>query len=297
MSSQSEAALALAQATERRTLRIFLFCTALILVLSFVLTVEFLPSRLTLEVGDVSPRDIRSPSRITYVSDVETEAARQRAERAVSEIYNYDPTDPSIARGQIDHARRIFEYVANVRDDPYASTQQKASMISAVAGVDLPPTIVSESVDLDEEEWNRVVAKTIDVLGEVMDQEIRSDQVDEVRQTLHVFEPELTEQQADLAEAWARQFVVANSFPDADATSDARARAREAVEPVYVTLEEGEIIVREGQVVSPLAREALVKLRLLQPRGGWMDVAARVLFITLLVSIRTVSRLERSHVE
>jgi putative nucleotidyltransferase with HDIG domain len=253
--------------------------------LSFILIFEFLPSRLTLEVGDVSPRDIRSPSRITYVSDVETEAARQRAERSVSDIYDYDPTDTTIARGQIEHARSVFDYVASVRHDPYASTEQKAAMIAAISGVDLPPTAISDSLGLEEEEWDQVVARMIVVLGEAMDQEIRSEQVEEVRQTLHVFEPELTDLQADLVEAWAAEFVVPNSFPDRQATEDEKARARQAVEPVSVALEEGEIIVREGQVVSPLAREALVKQRLLQPRGGWIDVGARVLFVSLLVSV------------
>jgi len=274
-----------AAVAERRTLRIVLFCLALILALSFILIFEFLPSRLTLEVGDVSPRDIRSPSRITYVSDVETEAARQRAERSVSDIYDYDPTDTTIARGQIEHARRVFDYVASVRHDPYASAEQKEAMLTAISGVDLPPMLAADSVTLEEEEWDQVVARTIAVLGEVMDQEIRPEQVEEVRQTLHVFEPELTDLQADLVEAWAAGFVVPNSFPDTQATADERARARQAVEPVSVTLEEGEIIIREGQVVSPLAREALVKLRLLQPRGGWMDVGARVLFVSLMVSV------------
>ena len=83
--------------------------------LSFVLIFQFLPRQLTLEPGDVSPRDIRASSRITYVSDVETEAARRNAESAVAEVYDYDPADTSIARGQINHARKIFEYAAALK--------------------------------------------------------------------------------------------------------------------------------------------------------------------------------------
>jgi putative nucleotidyltransferase with HDIG domain len=271
--------------TARKTFRVVVFCVLLAAALSFVLTFQFLPRQLSLEPGDVSPRDIRASSRITYVSDVETEAARRNAESAVPEVYDYDPADTSIARGQINHARKVFDYVAAVRGDTYASTEEKMEMIAAISGLDLSPTTVSDSVSMDEALWDEMVARSISILGEMLDQEIRSDQLESVRDQVHVFEPDLTERQAALVEDWVAAFIVPNSFPNPQATEEARTRAREAVEPVYLTLEEGETIVREGEITSRVAWEALVKLGLLQPRVEWTDIAARVLFASLLVFI------------
>ena len=271
--------------TGRRAFRIIAFCILFAVVVSFILTFQFLPSQLTLEVGDVSPRDIRAPSRITYVSDIETETARRNAEMAVAEIYDYDPTDTTIARAQIRHAGRIFDYAAAVRHDSYASPEEKMEMVAAISGVDLPPMVVADSVTLEEELWDEVVAKSTEILGEVLDEEIRRDQLAAVQDRVHVFEPELTEQQAVLVEEWVRSFIVPNSYPNPQATEEARARAREAVEPVYITLEDGQVVVREGEVTTPVAREALVKLGLLQPRVEWTDIAARVLFTSLLTLI------------
>ena len=271
--------------TGRRAFRIIAFCILFAVVVSFILTFQFLPSQLTLEVGDVSPRDIRAPSRITYVSDIETETARRNAEMAVAEIYDYDPTDTTIAREQIRHAGKIFDYIAAVRHDSYASPEEKMEMVAAISGVDLPPMVVADSVTLEEELWDEVVAKSTEILGEVLDEEIRSDQLAAVQDRVHVFEPELTEQQAVLVEEWVRSFIVPNSYPNPQATEEARARAREAVEPVYITLEDGQVVVREGEVTTPVAREALVKLGLLQPRVEWTDIAARVLFTSLLTLI------------
>lgn len=271
--------------SESKALRVFLYCTALILALSFTLIFQFLPTRLALEAGGVSSRDIRSPSRITYVSDIQTEAAREQAEEAVGEVYDYDPNDTSIAREQINHARRIFDYVDSVRRDPYASAEQKMAMISAISDVDLTPIVISDSVTLGDEAWNDVVARTVVILGEFMAQEIRSDHLDEVKETVRVFEPDLSDRETALVEAWARQFIVPNSLADPQATQQARDRARQAVQPAYVTLADGEIIVREGEVVSPLAQEALVKLRLLQPTVSWTGIGARVLFTSLLVAL------------
>jgi len=271
--------------TGRRAFRIIAFCILFAVVVSFILTFQFLPSQLTLEVGDVSPRDIRAPNRITYVSDIETETARRNAEMAVAEIYDYDPADTTIAREQIRHAGRIFDYAAAVRHDSYASPEEKIEMVAAISGVDLPPMVVADSVTLEEELWDEVVAKSTEILGEVLDEEIRRDQFAAVQDRVHVFEPELTEQQAVLVEEWVRSFIVPNSYPNPQATEEARARAREAVESVYITLEDGQVVVREGEVTTPVAREALVKLGLLQPRVEWTDIAARVLFTSLLTLI------------
>jgi putative nucleotidyltransferase with HDIG domain len=271
--------------TRRRIFRILLFCVLLAIALSFVLTFQFLPRQLTLEVGDVSPRDIRAPARITYVSDVETEAARRQAQLAVPDVYDYDPTETTIAREQINHAKRIFDYVAAVRHDEYSTPEQKTEMVSAIPDLDLSPMSLADTVSLDDELWDEVSTRSLEILGQVMDQEIRPDQLATIKDQLHVFEPDLTEQQAALVEQWVAHFVVPNSFPDPQATEEAKVRAREAVEPVYITLEEGQTIVREGEVTSDVAWEALVKLHLLQPRVQWSDIAARILFTSLLVFI------------
>lgn len=274
-----------ARPTTRRTLRIFLFCVSLIVALTFILSFQFLPSRINLQVGDVSPTDIRAPSRITYQSEIKTEEEKLRAEAAVEEIY--DPADASIAREQINRVRRVFDYVDAVRHDVYADADTKAELIQAIPGVELPPTAVHDTINLDEESWNQVVSESLYVLDEgILRQEIRTDQVEEVKnQVSTLISLALPEDQAALVEAWVSNFVVPNSFLNPEATGETRALAREAVEPVYVTLEEDEIILREGEVTTPLAWEALGRLGLRQPQIEWTDIVVRILFASLLVFV------------
>lgn len=274
-----------AQPTSRRRLRVVLFCVSLIVTLTFILSFQFLPSRVNLQVGDVSSGDIRAPTRITYNSEIRTEEDRQRAEAAVEEIYN--PAEAAIAREQINRAREIFDYVDAVRHDAYADTDTRAELIQAIPGVELPPTAVHDTINLDEESWNQVVSESLYVLDEgILRQQIRGDQVEEAKnQVIAFISLALPEDQAALVEAWVRNFVVPNSFLNPEATEEARALAREAVEPVYVTLEEDEIILREGEVTTPLAWEALGKLGLRQPQIEWRDIVVRFLFTSLLVFI------------
>jgi putative nucleotidyltransferase with HDIG domain len=268
--------------TLRRTLRILLFCLLLVTTLSFILSFQFLPSQIDLEVGDVSPQDIRAPSRITFVSEIRTEEERERAEAAVEEVY--DPTDASIARQQINHARQIFDYVDAVRHDIYATTENKMELLEAMPAMELTSTVISDTVTLDEELWDQVVSESLYVLDQVLRQEIRSDQVAEAKSQLKTFiSLALSEDQAGLVEAWASNFIAPNTFPNPEATEEARTRAREAVEPVSVAIEEDEIIVRQGEVTTSLAWEALGKLGLRQPQIEWVDIVVRIVFTALLV--------------
>ncbi len=87
--------------SNRATLYCVLSGLLFVLISSLILTVRFPPNDNIerLQVGDVAPRDVLAPRRVTYTSEVETEAARARAEAAVAEIY--DLPDASIARRQI----------------------------------------------------------------------------------------------------------------------------------------------------------------------------------------------------
>ncbi len=263
-------------------MRILLFCLPLIATLSSILSFQFLPSQIDLEVGDVSPQDIRSPSRITYMSEISTEAERQRAEAAVEEVYA--PPDANIAREQIKLASNIFNYVDAVRHDAYATTERKLELIDEISGIELPSAVISDTVTLNEELWDQVVSESLYVLDQVFRQEIRGDQVSEAKDQLHTYiSLALSEDQVTLVEAWVGNLIVPNSFSNPQATEEAKVRAREAVEEVYVTIEEDEIILREGEVTSPLVWEALVKLGLRQPQIGWRDIVVRILLTSMLV--------------
>src|SRR5512146_2894146 len=74
------------------------------------------PSSVTVDVGDVAPRDLQAPRDVEYVSEVRTEDARLTAERAVQPVYA--PPDPAIARQQIERMRTVLQYVSLVREDP-----------------------------------------------------------------------------------------------------------------------------------------------------------------------------------
>jgi len=273
--------------TRSRILRATILGFILVLVTSFILVFQFLPSRVDLKVDDVSPVDLRAPREITYTSEIKTQEERQKAEEAVEDVY--DAADPEIARQAIAQARQVFDYVDSVRHDEYATLEEKIEMVRAIRDVTLPISVISDTVTLEEELWGEVVAESLNVLDEILRQDIRSDQVTEVkRQVAGYISLALSPTQAKLVEGWCKNFIVPTSFFNAEKTEEAKVAARQSIQPVQVTIEKGEIILREGDVTTPLAWEALEALGLLQVTIEWREIAAQVLLVLIMVSILVV---------
>ena len=273
--------------TRSRILRSAILGFILVLVTSLILVFEFFPSRVDLKVGDVSSADIRAPREVTYISQIKTQEERQEAEEAVEDIY--DPAAPEIARQAIAQAHQVFDYVDSVRHDEYATLEEKMEMVRAIPDVTLPISVISNTVALEEDLWGEVVAESLNVLDETLRQDIRSGQVTEwKRQVAGYISLALSPTQAELVEAWSKKFIVPNSFFNAEATEEAKDRARKAVEEVRITINKDVVVVREGDEVTPEDWEELEALGLLQVTIEWPQIAAQVLFVVIMVFILVV---------
>lgn len=257
----------------------------LAVVTSIVLLTDFLPSNwVTLNAGDVSPEDIRAPADLTYESPIRTRQAQEAQAASVQDIY--DPPDASIARQQEIRARQILDYIGSVRQDPYASAEQKARWLAAIPDLSLTPEVIGQVLALNEQEWQQVREETVRVLVRAMQGEIRDSQVTSVRHRLPTFIGyNLTDGQTAVVEAVAGGLVTANTFFNAARTEEARQQARDSTPPVTVTIRRGEAIVRAGDVVRPVDVEALDAFGLRQQALRWQAVVGTVAFALLAIAL------------
>jgi putative nucleotidyltransferase with HDIG domain len=243
--------------------------------------------QVTLEVGDVATRDVRSPRRDTFVSDLLTEDTRKRAEANVVPIFA--PPDGRVARQQIATARAVADFIRVVRADPYAAPAQKLAALSAIEGVSIIPQQAERVVSFRDDAWTRTEAEMLNVLDLAMRGEIRESSVAQVRFRIPAMvSVDLTEEQAAIAGALAQQFIAPNTFLDSETTNAARTKARQSVEPVTRSYSAGQIIVREGQIVSALDVEALDYFGLRQPkdeRRDWLSSGLQAGVVTLLLGM------------
>jgi putative nucleotidyltransferase with HDIG domain len=257
-----------------------LFALALALICAFQTAQE--PVRLV--AGQVSPRTILAPARVTYASQVQTDEARAKAEAAVQDVYTQP--DANIARDRVNAASRVFDFVDTVRQDPYSKADRKLEWLQSIPNLALPTPTLSRTLALDENAFQRVVSETLYVLEVTMRDEIHpGDLAAEYAKLPSRVSLTLPADQADLVTQWAKAFIVPNSFPDQAKTNEQRALARSRVGTVYRTIEQGEAILREGEIVTPLAIEALEEEGLMRPRLGLSDYVGPALFAILLVTL------------
>lgn len=263
---------------------------ALLIGALFALTLAFLfafhtasePPRLDLD--KPSPQTVLAPQRITFISPLLTEDARAQAEAQVRDVY--DPPDASLARRQVREANRILDYFDAVRHDPYSSPERKLEWVQQVPTLTLSSAILSRTLALDEAAYQRIVSETLYVLDLTMRNAIRpSDLSSESAKIPSRVSLAFSSEQTELVAAWVRVFLAPNSFFNPIRTQQERARAREQVSPVYRVIEKGQAIVREGEMVTPLAFEALAEMGILRPAPTTADYLAPALLAILLATL------------
>jgi len=112
---------------------IILGVSCIIAFFALILPESFSQTSFPMEIGDVAAQDILAPYSLTFESEIMTEQARQEAANSVNPIYL--PTDPSIGRRQVERLRTILYYLTTIRQDTYASKEQKLSDLEAIEEV------------------------------------------------------------------------------------------------------------------------------------------------------------------
>lgn len=263
-------------------LRVLLVSLLLLVFVTFVLVVRLpLSGQVTLDVGDVAPRDVTAPRQIAYISTLQTEQRRELAANSVGEVY--DPPQARIGRQQLTLAGQVVEYVNTVRADSFADVPAKVAAIKAIEELDLPDAIVERIVTLPGPAWERVAAEIPVVLDRAMREEIRENTLaDERRKVAARVRLDLADEDAGIVSEVVQDLLVPNSFYNPERTEARRQEARDAVEPVSQTFERNEVILRAGDIVTPLDIEALQALGLQQRTWSWLEFGTAASFVVLL---------------
>ena len=247
-----------------------------------------------LEPGQVAQSNIIAPRQISYESALETERARNRAEQSVE--LQYDLPEGRVRRQQVERSLLLLEYLSIVRDDLYASADLQLDYILAIPDLDISQKIALQILSTSDEQWADVVAETPLVVGRLMREEIRDNDTSIAqarRKVPTLVNGKLSDSTSDIIVALARNLVQPNSFFNKERTEELRSEARNNVPVQRRNYAQGEIILREGNLVTEWDVEALEQIGLLTGEWNWWIVARATLFTVtiLLIVLGSVSYL------
>lgn len=251
---------------------LFVAGTTLILLLP-----DFIANRpYQLRVGDIAPEDIRAPREITYVSQIETETAREAARAGIDDVY--DAADPRVGRQQVRKARQIKDFIADVRADPLAGIDLKISYLNAISGLSLTDDEASLLLSMDNTQFDQAMREIASLVEDAMSGAVREGRVSEVTERLALrVSSDLPEPLIPLVLSVTNDLVMPNSLLNTTRTQEERTKAVAAVPDFKRTYQAGEVIVRAGDSVDEMDMEALVALGLTLGRLTWQDAASALI--------------------
>ncbi len=166
---------------------------------------------------------------------------------------------------------------------------KKFNDLDALENVTLSRTATEQILTFTDQRWDAVQLETLNVIEQVMRNTIRESQLQEAKRnvpTLISFS--LPQDQASLVAELVSQFVVPNSLPSDEQTSQRKQEARDTVIPVQRTFMAGETVVQRGQVITPLILEALQRYDLVQPPDTSMEMVAAGVLVALATAFASL---------
>lgn len=277
-------------AAARQIVSLVLFGLALVGILIAALYLTWETNALTLKAGQIADRTIKAPRTATFVSQTKTKELQQEAyDDARNVVFT---TDPTIDSTQINAQRQAIQSIDSIRTNLQTSqssilatpTIDQSSVNQVRAAVEgLTANQASAILSLSNSSWQSVKSSASSLLSSSLSQKIQSSDVASVKSNL----TEHTSSGLSYAErqtvvALTQPFVRSNVQIDEDKTKAARQKAADAVEPVQVTVQQGQVIVRDGDPVTSDIIEKLEYFQLLTPTSTWHQFAGIAGLLALL---------------
>ena len=260
-----------------RTLIAILVASIAILMVGLLSWQIPLGAQVQLETGSVAKSDVIAPRQLTFDSQILTDIARERAAQSVPD--QYDVAEGRIRRRQVTRAQELIEFISTVRADPYAAPEVQIDYLLAITDLALTPEVARTVLELSDDEWIGVANDVPIILDIVMRDEIRDTSLAAARRKVAALvDSDITESTGQATVELTRALIRPNSFVNPERTEEMRAGARDAVPVQTVKIEDGEIIIRAGDLAKAEDVEALTQIGLQQSDWDWWTMAQSVLF-------------------
>ena len=267
--------------------RLLIASVLLVLALAAILSIDVASNGLGLRLGAIAQDDVRAPRSLTFESEILTSEARDGAADAVPPQYDYSPERAATISTQqaSTYASDVQSIDAAFSTDLGPTSRVELLMAALPRGAEASRTTL---LTLSSERWRLVRNEAARVLEDVLRTELRDTDVATERQFLSGrMLAGLSPDERRLAADLIAPLVVPNSSYSDELTSQARAASAAAVEPVNVSVLQGEIIVDAGKPITELELEMIEAFELNESNldtarlGGWFLLAALVVGLLL----------------
>ncbi|HKM38832.1 MAG TPA: HDIG domain-containing protein [bacterium] len=257
--------------------RRLLLGAATFLMITMLVSLEWVPRQLQLAVGQPAPRKIVAHKTVKYEEEEKTEQLRANAAELVEPVY--DP-DVSVLQESLETLEMTLEHMEAARG-LLGVEEGRRETLEAAENVHLAGELETIALGLTEKEFSSLKTMAPELVRSLMDKGIRETELPAVKIALSdriKQEPGSDAFRLVLHEL-TNTALRANLVYNHQATKKRQQEARDSIQPVEKTVWQDTVIVREGDPITTEHLQVLKALDLLHQRTHWMAVAGAALVV------------------
>ena len=263
--------------------------------LALMMSIQLLPDRVSLKLGDVASRDLSSPRTVVYVNTEATSRLQQAALLSTPSVYDSVINAPQKAERSL---TALFDTFSSAR---------KQLPLQGSAVTPLRPLSLSQSqhiLSLPQSEFEALQLTARMITADAMLNEIRDDRDDLSRALKDVANSaniKLSDMEAGIVTTLARAVVSPTKLLNTTKTEQAKEAAAHLVKPVYEPISRGDKLITRGDRVSQEQLDKLTALGLMNPRlelaaglAVWLLAITMVALVSVYIT-RVLPKLHADH--
>ncbi|KAB2952281.1 HDIG domain-containing protein [Heliorestis acidaminivorans] len=296
----------------RRITMGLLFIMAITAIMSF----DYLSDLETLEVGQVSAKDIKAPASRDIIDEEKTSIAREQKVRATPPVYTHDPNIVVRVKSDID---QFFTTLINWRQTEQDGLGEGAVLNDETPGermdrlkaqlqIAVPENILLKLLAISPELLAFTQIETENLIAEMLSMPGLTEELNRLSEGMppnraagrvlpynmeeannlvqeRIENANLSTEIKDILSGTVPLFLRPNAFLDVEATKRLHNEVRQTVAPVTFPVRQDQMILRAGDVVTEEHIEILSQFGLLRTGDIWLQSAGMALLVSLNMAL------------
>lgn len=254
------------------------------IIFTMLVSFEFVPQKVNLQVGQISPSTIYAPRAVVYIDQLKTAEERRKAMEKVPKVPEINEGVTATVRKDIND---VLKQIKEIQADGNIEKAEKTSRIKSAVPFALPEPILEQLALGNPTSTDQLTAGMTAILSEMLNQGegITAAQLAEAKE--HAGEKLAAKQYAEpyrlLGQGLIKQFLRANAYFDEEKYRLLQQEAAESVPPVRVNIQYKERILTQGDVVTEDHIVKLQALGLSRPQHTFTTIVGTGLLVALLM--------------
>lgn len=250
-----------------------------------ILSADFIPDKVSFQVGQVSDRDIIAPRTVSYVDASKTKKLESEVLASVANVYDLDI---NVATKADESVSAIFSAAqAIVSDHSIRSAEEKIDKLQHSITIALPGTVIIALANMDEGELVKAEGQTRSLLRKYFQRGIRDDDLDVARKhvVIETEEGRLPKNIETAVAGISQSLLSPNYILNVRETDKRKQVALAGIESVRETIKKGQVIVRRGDVVTSDQIHAMEELGLHKGQVNELRIFGLTIFILIVMTL------------